>query len=145
MVPNTVAHDPNGGSGHDPKEPVPTTESAPRRCPEWEGRNPSHTESTRRRCPDVELPQLEAAEGAATVQRGHGEDTDEGVGLRPPAGGDSTTQCKGGCPRILPEPFRQEVAGDRDVDQLGDHHWRQHLRELSVEVAERKRWKSGYW
>ena len=78
----TETYEPSGSSGLHAELPVPATESAPRRCPEQEGRNPSHTESARRRCPDVEVPQPEAAGGAASVQRGHGEDTDVGGGPR---------------------------------------------------------------
>ena len=58
------------------------SESAPRRCPEEEGLKPSTTESARRRCPGVEVPQLEAAGDALTSD--HGEDIDEGAGLRLP-------------------------------------------------------------
>ena len=61
---------PSGSSGHDLGDAHPATESARRRCPEQERRNPPRTESARRRRPDVGVPQK-------SLQRGHGEDLNE--------------------------------------------------------------------
>ena len=52
----TETYEPGGSSGLDAEGPVPATESAPRRCPEQEGRNPSPMESERGRCPEVGVP-----------------------------------------------------------------------------------------
>ena len=135
----TEMHGPSWSSGHD--APIPATESAPRRYPEQEGRNLSPTESVRRRCPEVRVPRDEASQ----IQHGHCEDINLGV-----AGGHKspTPQGKGG---LLPTQDQHvhracpECDADRDVDQLVDHHWRQHLRGLPIEVAGKKRWKSGCW
>ena len=134
----TETYEPSGSRGVD--TPVPSTESAPRRFPEQESRNPPPTESARRRCPEVGVPWVEAPE----IQRGHCEDIDVGVAT---AGGfSSNLQSKFGLSPTWTQcvsRVSRGVAGDRDVDQLVDPHWRQHLRGLPVEVAEIKRWKSG--
>ena len=61
---------PSGSRGQDPGDVHSATDSAPRRCPEHEGRNPSPTESARRRCPEVRVPRDEVSQN----ERGHSED-----------------------------------------------------------------------
>ena len=132
----------NGSGGHDAVQPVPTTESAPRRCPAVGRPNPSTTESARRRFPGVEGPKLEAAGDAADGMSG---EDNEGVAadLRPPSGGIPPLQSKVGLSPTRTQCVSREVAADRIFDKLVDHLWRQHLRGLPAEVAG-KRWKSGY-
>jgi hypothetical protein len=43
------------------------------------------------------------------------------------------------------EVVKDRISADDDFDTLVSHQWREHLRGLHPEVAERKRWKSGYW
>ena len=56
MVQSAPTDHPRGSSSLDLEDAQLATESAPRRCPEQEGRNPSRAGSARRRCPDVEVP-----------------------------------------------------------------------------------------
>ena len=57
-------------------------------------------------------------------------------------------ECKVWCPRISSGHVSRVQPGsenDSGFDALVAHQWREHLRGLHPEVAERKRWKSGYW
>ena len=91
------------------------------------------------------LPGAEGRSEASQIQRGHCEDN---VGVQAEAFNSPTPQGK-----VIPSPTRSQRVScaraedetDRDFDAFVAHQWREHLRGLSPEVAEEKRWKSGYW
>ena len=84
---------------------------------------------------------------ASQTQRGHCEDNGDvlvaGALKTPP-----TLECKVGCSRIFGGHIsraRLESEKDSGFDALVAHQWREHVRGLLPDAAQRKRWKSGCW